>query len=60
MLAFLFGGKIMRGFRKINGANWLEKVQVIYWAENGITTCKSKGKLPLHWNKVRGILLNNY
>ena len=49
----------MRGFRRINGANWLEKVQVIYWAENGITTCKSKGKLPLHWNSVRNILLVN-
>lgn len=50
----------MKGFRKINGANWLDKVRVIYYTENDITTCKSKGKLPLHWIKVRGILLNNH
>ena len=59
-LAFLFGGKIMRGFRKINGVNWLDEVHVNYCVNNGATDITSIGKLPLHWNKVRGILLNNY
>ena len=50
----------MRGFRKINGVNWLDEVHVNYCVNNGATDITSIGKLPLHWNKVRGILLNNY
>ena len=50
----------MQGFRKINGANWLDEVHVNYYVHNGVTDITSIGKLPLHWNKVRGILLNNY
>lgn len=47
----------MKGFRKLYGVNWLNKVQVKYQIENGITSVKTIGKLPLHWNEVRNILL---
>lgn len=50
----------MKGFRKINGVNWLDEVHINYSAHNGVTTIMSTGKLPLHWNKVRKILLNNH
>ncbi len=50
----------MKGFRKINGVNWLDEVHINYYVSNGVTSITSIGKLPLHWNKVRKILLNNH
>lgn len=50
----------MKGFRKINGVNWLDEVHINYYVNNDVTGIKSIGKLPLHWNKVRKILLNNH
>ena len=50
----------MKGFRRINGVNWLDEVHVNYRVSNGVTRITPIGKLPLHWNKVRGILLNNH
>ena len=50
----------MKGFRKINGVNWLDEVHVNYYANNGVTRIVPIGKLPLHWNKAREILLNNH
>lgn len=50
----------MKGFRRINGVNWLDEVHVNYCVSNGVTRITPIGKLPLHWNKVRGILLNNH
>ena len=53
---FYLEDNFMKGFRKINGANWLDEVHVNYFVNNGVTDITSIGKLPLHWNKVRGIL----
>lgn len=51
----------MRGFRKVNGANWLNEVHYRYEVDGGQNVkIKAMGKLPLHWNKVRHILLNNH
>lgn len=51
----------MKGFRKINGANWLNEAhyryEVVPDSDPKVTAI---GKLPLHWNKVRNILLNNH
>ncbi len=49
----------MKGFRKVNGANWLNEVHYKYEVDNGKAKVTSISKLPLHWSKVRNILLNN-
>jgi hypothetical protein len=50
----------MRGFRKVNGANWLNEVHYHYMVDShGNPVITPLGKLPLHWNKVRNILINN-
>lgn len=50
----------MRGFRKINGINWLDysKIAEIHNMD-GTIEMRSLNKLPLHWNSVRNILLVN-
>ena len=50
----------MIGFRKINGANWLDRAQTKIVIDKHGKTSESLNKLPLHWNKVRNILLNNH
>lgn len=52
----------MKGFRRMNGVNWLTaetrvQVMVIPNGKNGETKYTTLGKMPLHWNAVRKILL---
>lgn len=50
----------MRGFRKINGANWLDKPLIRRTLElDGTVSTKAMGKLPVHWLLVKDILLVN-
>lgn len=50
----------MKGFRKLTGVNWLNEVNYKYTVDShGSPVITPIGKLPLHWNKVRNILLNN-
>lgn len=48
----------MRGFRKINGVNWLDKpsIEHIINLDRSVST-KATGKLPAHWLLVKDILL---
>lgn len=51
----------MKGFRKVNGANWLNEVHYRYEVTaDSEPKIMPIGKLPLHWNKVRNILLNSH
>lgn len=49
----------MKGFRKINGVNWLNDKPRINVTNAGMATMNYKaiGKLPLHWTIVKNILL---
>lgn len=50
----------MRGFRKINGVNWLDKPLIERAIElDGTVSIKAMGKLPVHWLLVKDILLVN-
>lgn len=50
----------MQGFRKINGANWLDKPHIQRRIElDGSVSVKPIGKLPIHWAYVKDILLIN-
>lgn len=50
----------MQGFRKINGANWLDKPLIRRTLEiDGTVSTKAMGKLPVHWLLVKDILLLN-
>ncbi len=48
----------MIGFRKIYGANWLQQVHTKTIVEDSKIRVEPLGKLPIHWNDVRNILLN--
>lgn len=50
----------MKGFRKINGVNWInEKVKIkIVNAKLNSVYCEAVGKLPAHWNDVKNVLLS--
>ncbi|WP_270529546.1 hypothetical protein [Limosilactobacillus vaginalis] len=50
----------MTGSRRINGVNWLNPVYTKTIIEDGNKTVETIGKLPLHWTKVRNILLTNH
>lgn len=49
----------MKGFRKIYGVNWLNtNTRVIIYANNNTKdVAKTDGPLPMHWFKVKDILL---
>lgn len=51
----------MKGFRRINGINWLNNTVKVNVTNAGLTTmnCKTTSKLPIHWKAVRNILLLN-
>lgn len=51
----------MKGFRKINGVNWLSDINLkILYAEDGNSEIiESDSLLPIHWIKVKDVLLNN-
>ena len=50
----------MKGFRKINGINWLNYSKTVELHKvDGTIEIKPMNKLPLHWNEVRDILLIN-
>lgn len=46
----------MRGFHRINGANWLKDGRDVIYANNSVAFC-SPGNMPLHWTLVREVLL---
>lgn len=51
----------MKGFRKVNGVNWLTdhpKVRINN-AGTSAVTYENIGKLPSHWKIVKSILLQN-
>lgn len=52
---------VMKGFRRINGVNWLNNTVKVNVTNAGLTTmnCKTTSKLPIHWKAVRNILLLN-
>ena len=50
----------MRGFRRINGINWLDKPLIKRTLEiDGTVSTKAIAKLPVHWLLVKDILLLN-
>ena len=50
----------MKGFRRINGVNWLSSVQIgIYYRDDGLKELRTDSKLPAHWKLVKNIVLNN-
>lgn len=48
--------KRMKGFRRINGANWLKDGLNVTYANNSVAFC-SPGNMPPHWGLVREVLL---
>ncbi len=46
----------MKGFHKINGANWLKDGRNLIYANNEAVFCEP-GNMPLHWGLVREVLL---
>ncbi|WP_433597328.1 hypothetical protein [Limosilactobacillus reuteri] len=50
----------MQGFRKINGVNWLSDINLkVLYTEDNTQKVESDSLLPIHWLKVKNILLNN-
>lgn len=49
----------MKGFRRINGINWLNDTVKVNVTDAGLTTMnyKTTSKLPIHWKSVKTILL---
>ena len=47
----------MKGFRRINGANWLKDGREVIRANNDVLLCVP-GNMPPHWAIVREVLLN--
>lgn len=52
----IFRGVKVKGFRRINGANWLKGGRNIIYANNSVAFC-SPGNMPPHWGLVREVLL---
>lgn len=46
----------MKGFRKINGANWLKDGRDVIYASNDVIFCEP-GNMPPHRALVREVLL---
>lgn len=46
----------MKGFHRINGANWLKDGRNVTYANNSVAFC-SPGNMPSHWGLVREVLL---
>lgn len=46
----------MKGFHRINGANWLKDGRNLIYANNDVVFCEP-GNLPPHWGLVREVLL---
>lgn len=62
MVCFAFKEiRLMKGFRKINGVNWLNDAVKVNVTNAGLATmnCKATGKLPMHWKSVKNIVLLN-
>lgn len=47
----------MKGFRRINGINWLTDSETQRIADTSVTGHVIPGKLPNHWELVREIIL---
>lgn len=49
----------MKGFRRINGINWLNDTVKVNVTDAGLATMnyKTTSKLPIHWKSVKTILL---
>ena len=49
----------MKGFHRINGANWLKDGRNVTYANNSVAFC-SPGNMPSQWGLERVVLLGRW